>query len=247
MERAISNYNNLGVQLYSQGRLSEARDAFRFSAMCLHSIASSYAASNINGLTSELFPGTAQNDLPPPTFSPRFLLSTIDLHESITKGKQLHSARFSRCEDYLLFVRDAHVVDLGESNGTRLHSSALCSFNTAGIVMNIGLTYLYEKSDKMLLFALNLFEIAYILVVQTTAKSGHHNMAESIALTCLNNAAQIQFALGNHALSKLYLDTLVYYIGTLPIAMNDPVRNEFRSRFMLNAVIMEGTSAACAA
>lgn len=256
--------NNRGVELYRQQRFLEARAYFRAAAKRLLPIAcgASNAVFPCTPPQHEVHRGTTTHEifdscqrslfsLDEPSISNATTSENTNFATSLTNNNVLQ-------DTHLLFVHEAHVMQNGSQsfctqNGQPhlLITNTTCTLHTAGIIMNIALTYLHDQSEKSLYFALNLFEIAYILILQlqqqqhqipsaAAASAG----AERIALTCLNNAAQVLFSLGNHTLSQLYLTTLVQYMRQLPI---DPHRACWRGRFLLHAVILQGSPAACAA
>jgi hypothetical protein len=113
---------------------------------------------------------------------------------------------------------------------------------TAAIVMNVALTFL-DECEVDLAHALALFESSYDLSIKEPVTS---DLSERVALISLNNATKLQSELGDINRTKQYADTLIRLIHSLPFSF-DEARREFRSHFMLNAIVMKGPTVARAA
>lgn len=65
-------------------------------------------------------------------------------------------------------------------------------------------------------------------------------------MACLNNAGEIQHALGNYQLSRQYLDTLYTLILSLPPAHDEETLKE-RHQLLLNVMLLQEPKIAGAA
>jgi len=113
--------------------------------------------------------------------------------------------------------------------------SGSCTTESATIIYNMGLVYRLSGSSICLLQkAWSLFDIAFSVAYSVSGDS----RSRKISLASLNNAGEIQHALGNYQLGRQYLDTMYTLILSLPLVLDDATLKE-KHQLLLNIMLLQ--------
>jgi hypothetical protein len=236
---AAIHHNNRGCALYKRGEKLKSRAAFVAACSILHQVVVSQLRADDEAMfrSAHNEAATRYDDVDP----------ELEAGTGDTFVVEDHLPSSSRSEDGLLFANDAISLPpvVREESCSTPQCTCICSNSqgadssvrliatTAAIVMNLALTFLQE-SEPDTVHALALFERAYHMAIKEPVTCYHF---ERVALISLNNATQLQRELGDLERTKEYADTMIRLIHSLPFSF-DEARREFRTRFMLNAMVM---------
>ena len=220
--------NNVGVSLLGMGLIAESLNAFQAAAQILFPVSQSLHTDPTSPVE------TAIQQMPP-------LQSTLKEEDDSTTVQHVKATLFLAEEsavpkidlaaDDSFMCVDPLILAFLEGEPTS------CSMESATIVMNMGMAYHLYGSESCLIRALSLFDMAFVIAFPLVDDL----RSEKVAMTSLNNAAYIQYSLGNYHYSTYYLNILQAHIRSRPET------SDLMQKFMLNAMCLQEPKTAIAA
>jgi len=254
--------NNAGVELLTAGQLESALGHFRAAARIMHPVSRYYDRSlsstscrrkqqqqdvATSGGCEPTEPSWARCD----DFSSSAAAMIVQGAKSdlLSAAPRPHQNKKDdsrqRHENYTFLMSVPFKIDSLKSLPDEKQHRPLtsCTFESAVIVFNMGLVYrLSGTTTSLLRRAWSLFDMAFGLVFSTPAE----DRVSKIGMACLNNAGEVQAALGNYRLCRQYLDALRTVVVSLPPPADAAATKE-RHELLLNVMLLGEPMAAGAA
>lgn len=224
--------NNVGLTLLETGRLKDALETFKYAAQMLYPVSRCMPSSRV----------TTIQELPMhlmTTFHTSHPQTMIDLFQSIRERLSSNNQSTAQVDvtrgNCFVYAKPFQLEELKEV-------PCSCTLESAVIVYNMGLTYHLTGSFDGFQKSLMLYDLAFSLAYSSELSY----LSSHVAMAALNNAGQIQHALGSYDISRIYLDSLSNYVLGLPPTEYESELS-VRRQFLLNAVLLEPPITAAAA
>ena len=262
MEAAIE-CNNIGVALLKARRMDEALETFKRAARMMYPVSRFFQTTSsqmvmMNGDTISSSPTTSASlssfqqsstpaahnnsmDVDIDIVEKTMNLQRVKAELPVVKEQEEYASMLRPivCENSFILSEPIAIDHIQHT----FHPPISCTRESAAIIYNMGLVYRLSGSSFCLLQkSWSLFDMAFSVAFSVS----NDVRARQIAMACLNNAGEIQHALGNYQLSRAYLDTLYTLILSLPPAADEGTLKE-RHQLLLNVMLLQEPKIAGAA